>query len=899
MQLQDFLSRLDPPRKWQDASGNWTCRCPAHADSTASLRVSLGRNRRGADIILVKCMAGCDLDRVLDAMGLTRRDLQCEDLPPWEDGGARQTAKRREPAQRPARTQEKAPEKKETPQAHGEKVLEKVYPYCDEQGKVLFEACRFRYADGKKTFRQRHADGQKGYTWSMTGVRLVPYRLPEVLAAIAEKKPVFIVEGEKDADTLTEAGRTATTSPMGAGKWKSEYDRYFEGARVYVIPDNDKPGWAHAREVAVHLDEGAESVRILDLTRVWPEMPEKADVSDLAAHVGQDKLNETLDALIALRPTEYRDMPELYGRVPGYSVKNGCICRDTADGPKRLCNFVALPVATVTVDDGATRVKMLEISGWVDGRALPKAKVEAGDFPGMGWIARQWGIDANIQPGTQVKDNLRYVLSEAGRMVMDRRTEYSHTGWRKMDGEWAYLHGGGAIGCEGVAFSMENALGGYDMSHDDTFTARSGQAMARQMLTVMDEHVALPLMCTAYLAPLYSFLKAARCAPGFALYLYGRTGTRKSTATALALSFFGQFDAKTMPGSFHDTSNSIRKKAFLLKDSLYAVDDYHPTASLQEKRRMEAVAQELARAFGDRSDRGRMNADRTLQAAMPPRCMTVLSGEDKPNIGESGLARFYVCDVQKDSVPATALLTALQSAAASGAFRAAMEGYIRFLLPMADTLPGMLGQTFVRLRGEAMQRLGGGHGRNAETIAHLMIGWQMMLRYEQTLGNLSEEAYATETEKAWEVLVGAGKAQTAESAQEAPEKRYLSAISELLASHGAWVCDLSPGGEGTMSSAPGMIGYADMRYYMLLPDMTYQAVQQMYARQGTSFPLSCRSIHRALKDAGLVLPGENSATRTKRIGARTLRVLYIPRHLIDGGDPPPEQTGFEVVDEKW
>jgi hypothetical protein len=29
---------------------------------------------------------------------------------------------------------------------------------------------------------------------------------------------------------------------------------------------------------------------------------------------------------------------------------------------------------------------------------------------------------------------------------MVERTVHTHTGWRKLDGEWAYLHGGGALG---------------------------------------------------------------------------------------------------------------------------------------------------------------------------------------------------------------------------------------------------------------------------------------------------------------------------------------------------------------------------------------------------------------------------------------------------------------------
>lgn len=46
------------------------------------------------------------------------------------------------------------------------------------------------------------------------------------------------------------------------------------------------------------------------------------------------------------------------------------------------------------------------------------------------------------------------------------------------------------------------------------------------------------------------------------------------------------------------------------------VDDYHPVTSLQERKKMEATAQSLARAFGDGAERGRMKSDLTLQEAM-------------------------------------------------------------------------------------------------------------------------------------------------------------------------------------------------------------------------------------------------------------------------------------------
>ena len=53
--------------------------------------------------------------------------------------------------------------------------------------------------------------------------RRVPYRIDEVVKA----KHIFIVEGEKDADTCVEKlGFAASTNSMGAGKWRSEHDQY-------------------------------------------------------------------------------------------------------------------------------------------------------------------------------------------------------------------------------------------------------------------------------------------------------------------------------------------------------------------------------------------------------------------------------------------------------------------------------------------------------------------------------------------------------------------------------------------------------------------------------------------------------------------------------------------------
>lgn len=157
-----------------------------------------------------------------------------------------------------------------------------TYDYVDEEGKVLFQTVRYE----PKDFRQRRPDGKGGWTWDLKGIRLVPYKLYELLNAknkyIYKGKcyeyyqKIFIVEGEKDADTLKALGLITTCSPMGAGKWREEYNKYFIGKDIVVIPDNDKPGRKHAENVARTLYGIAKSVKIVELSN----LPEKGDVSD-------------------------------------------------------------------------------------------------------------------------------------------------------------------------------------------------------------------------------------------------------------------------------------------------------------------------------------------------------------------------------------------------------------------------------------------------------------------------------------------------------------------------------------------------------------------------------------------------------------------------------------------
>ena len=286
------------------------CFCPFHDDSKSSLQVSRELAFCHAENLKLDA-----LDLYARATGTTNRRVVAE--------LAKELGLREAPG----------PGRQGLP---GSRIVA-AYNYTDAEGNLLYQTVRFE----PKTFRQRRprggptaismppqaaaipaglptapppkaagntAGGPTAWIWNLDGVRRVPYRLPEVIAA----DTVFVVEGEKDADRLaglfaeeypacgppppgaakacpglrsggganlgTRPRRlAATTNSEGAGKWRDALSPYFIDKNVVILPDNDEPGRNHARDVAAKVKAaGAASVKIAELPGVAP----KGDVSD-------------------------------------------------------------------------------------------------------------------------------------------------------------------------------------------------------------------------------------------------------------------------------------------------------------------------------------------------------------------------------------------------------------------------------------------------------------------------------------------------------------------------------------------------------------------------------------------------------------------------------------------
>jgi hypothetical protein len=168
--------------------------------------------------------------------------------------------------------------------------------YRDESGVQLFQVGRLQYQnpdgsfvlkdDGKpkKSFRQKRPDPDRRGQWikNVDGVRIIPYRLPELIEAISNDHLILIVEGEAKADLLWSWNIPATCNAMGAGKWRAEHAAFLRGADAVILPDNDDPGREHADIIGASLQGIAKSIRLLELPGLGP----RGDIKDWAKQGG-------------------------------------------------------------------------------------------------------------------------------------------------------------------------------------------------------------------------------------------------------------------------------------------------------------------------------------------------------------------------------------------------------------------------------------------------------------------------------------------------------------------------------------------------------------------------------------------------------------------------------------
>jgi len=270
MQFHEFINLLEAhnlkPR--QMPNGQWRATCPSHEDEHASLSIAEGNNR-----ILVHCFAGCTVDAICAALGITVKDLRTD-----TDFERRIT-----------------------------------YEVRDPNGTLIAVHERIEH-NGKKTFVWRHPDGRKAHG-DLKVADLPLYGVHK----LQDTQFVVIVEGEKCADALWSVGVPAVATYGASHNPADEpLQQVIERATtVYLWADNDEAGRRHMERIGKRLLElGATDVRWIE----WQSAPEKGDAADAVA-LGVD-IRSLLEAAKLFELPE--EVPQ-NGATPTQSAQSQCL----------------------------------------------------------------------------------------------------------------------------------------------------------------------------------------------------------------------------------------------------------------------------------------------------------------------------------------------------------------------------------------------------------------------------------------------------------------------------------------------------------------------------------------------------------------------------------------------
>src|SRR5919107_3855479 len=514
-----------------------------------------------------------------------------------------------------------------------------------------------------------------------------------------------------------------------------------------------------------------------------------------AGHSVEDLLTLTTPELKQPPASLAEDEPALpYRATPGGLVwdkptQNGAV-------PTPLTNFSARIIGDVAEDDGAEVRRSFEIEAELNGRRTVFT-IPSSQFSGMGWATEHLGAAAVVYPGFGTKDRARAAIQLLSGDIPVGRV-YSHTGWREIDGDWLYLHAGGAIGrvgqVESIHIELTGSLEGRALPSPPEGAELSQAVRASlELWKLAPESIAVALHAATY--------RAALGESDFGLHLSGPTGEGKSEIAALFQQHFGvSLDARHLT-SWESTENAIEGQAFQTKDQLMVLDDFAPTGSTYDVQRWHKKADRVLRAKGNASGRQRMRPDTTLRPEKPPRALILSTGEDVPR-GQSLRARMMVLELSPGDLD-WERLTGCQSAAGSGLYALAMSGYVRWLAIRYEELRESLKEEHAELRRAA--GASGQHRRTPGIVADLALGLRYFLLFAHESGAIDSETARELWARGWRALGEAASGQSQHQAAGEPTRRFRELLSAALVSGRAHVAN-PEGGEPEVPEAWGWRG---------------------------------------------------------------------------------------------
>ena len=523
--------------------------------------------------------------------------------------------------------------------------------------------------------------------------------------------PLFITEDSKKGDAIASAGGCVIVLTGVYG---------FKGRNVWggvtILADFDAIAWKDRLVYLCFDSDAASNYQVYQalqrLTEILKRKSAKIRIIQLPPGANQEKVGaddylaqgHTLDNLIGCEAKEEIKPPskkklDLFGNP--YNMSEGILTFDKYDqyggvDPIPLGNFSAIISEVIEKDNGKDITKYFKILGRESiGKPLPEVIVPCKEFESLDWIVENWDVRAAISADRSAKARVREALLLLSYNAQ-RKSIYSHTGWREFNGKRTFLTCGGAIGMPEIVVDMEDEdLADYSLPQPVPDPTEALQA-SFNFLKLGNKEVLIPLWASMYMTPLNEFV-----IPSFTFFTEGLSGSYKSGITALSLNHFGKnFNYDHLPASWFYSENRLEQMLFTLKDLPLVIDDFAPAKDAKKAKEMEQIADRIVRNQANRSGRGRMKSDISSRKTYKPRGFLITSGEHLPGT-YSAAARMYVVEVRKGDVDRVKFFQALES---KHLYSQAMTQYIVWIMLNWDKLKSDLPKQVQKWTAQALDQ---------------------------------------------------------------------------------------------------------------------------------------------------------------------------------------------------
>ena len=575
------------------------------------------------------------------------------------------------------------------------------------------------------------------------------------------------------------------------------------------------------------------------------------------------------------------ELIKLYEEI-GLTVSDNNIVKNSSN--KKICNFLTNAIEQRVIDGKI----YLCINGLgVNGEILPEVILDSNSISRPTWVADKFGFKYSID-----KKYINNYIELLQHLCMHIETKhiYNHTGWIYHDNKWGYLHGGGVIGNLDVQVELDESIDNYILP-DKITDINKACKMSLKLVDMLESDKGIIFLALVYLSPLIEIISRNIKPPENIVWLWGKTGSRKTSVAKIVLSHFGNFNQKT-PSTFNDTITAIELKANMLKDILYLCDDFAPKQNYKDKKIQDSKAEFIIRIYGDRVGKGRSSNRLDIKETNVPRGMILVTGEDII-CGESSNARLLSIELNRNSVDLN-ILTQLQNN--SNLLGEAMRGYIEWLLcdmeninELANTLAHNFKYYIDELRNIYKDNV---HGRTLESSAWILAGFNCMLSFmrdKNVIDKYEDDSYMSRAVTVVNKLI---EDQIELISSNSPTDIFLNTLKESINSKSIRIATLNDKNQVIEENLGYICGYKDKEYYYFYIDKLYSFIIFENKKRGVYLGISQRELMKQLRVRGVVKVDSNNESPKKVIhikdasdstGYTTIRprMLHIERSVID------------------